>query len=188
MLAQSWGQQSVASAAITGEDLLRYPEDGSKYEVFEGILVQEAMTSGAHGAVCQRLGGELYVYERANGFIHAVLQNTLFDFTPSGATGKTILAPDLAILRPGVLPAKTVTKDIPLIVVEVVSPSQMLAEIRIKTHFYRSVGIDEVWVIDPNTQVIEVWHVQGQTTLSPTQTLTSVLLPGFAVAAAYLLT
>ncbi len=183
----TWGEVFEVPPTTTGDDLLRLPDDGSRYELFEGVLVRE-MTSAGHGGVCQRLGGELYVYARSTGFPNPIVQNTLFDLTPAGATRKTVLAPDIAILRPGAaLPWNTVAQELPLVAAEVVSESQTLAELSLKAQTYRAAGVEEVWVIDHQTRIVEVWNTQGRTTLIEAQTLTSALLPGFSVALRYLL-
>ena len=183
----TWGELYQVPDTTSADDLLRMPDDGYRYELYEGALVRE-MTSAGHGGVCQRLGGELYLYARTTGFPNPVVQNALFDLTPAGAPRRTVLAPDLAILRPGTdQPWDTVTRDVPLIAVEVVSESQTLAELALKAQFYRNAGVVEVWIVDHKTRSIEVWTAQGRTTLDDTQTLTSPLLPGFGVTVRYLL-
>ena len=44
----TWGEVFDAPPGTTGDDLLRLPDDGYKYELFEGMLVRE-MTSPEHG-------------------------------------------------------------------------------------------------------------------------------------------
>jgi len=186
-LQPTWGEVFQVPPATTGDDLLRLPHDGSRYELYEGVLVRE-MTSAGHGGVCQRLGGELYVYARTTGFPNPIVQNTLFDLTPAGIPKRTVLAPDLAILRPGTaLPWDVVTHAIPLLAVEVVSESQTLAELALKAQTYRQAGVEAVWIIDHQTHGVEVWAAQGQSMLNETQTLTSPLLPDFSISVRFLL-
>jgi Uma2 family endonuclease len=182
MLQQLWGETYLIPADITGDELLRYPDDGYTYEVYEGILVK-TMTTPGRAITCQLLGLELGIYGRAVGFTSArILQNGLFDFTPPGAAKKTILAPDIAVLRTDAPSSRdTVTRDIPMIVVEIVSPNQTLDEIRIKAQTYQGAGVDEIWIVDRNTRTAEIWTASGQTQLTDTQPLTSALLPGFSV-------
>ncbi len=182
-----WGEEILAPTGMTGDELLRLPDDGTKNELYEGILVREAMTAPQHAGICQRLGFLLGLYGMQAGFNNNVLQNSLFDLTPSGAAKRTILAPDLAILRRKAVLPSTVWTEIPMIAVEVLSPSQTMGEMRLKARFYRNVGVDEVWIIDPSAQAIEVWHNQGQTTFTDPQPVTSALLPGFSFTYADLL-
>jgi Uma2 family endonuclease len=181
-----WGEVYEVPPTTTGEDLLRLPDDGYKYELYEGVLVRE-MTSPGHGDICQRLGVELGIYARTTGFTNRIVQNALFDLTPSGATRRTVLAPDLAIMRSSAAPTWGVPQDAPLLAVEVVSESQTVAELAIKAQFYRNASVEEVWVVDHASRTVEVWTANGRTTLDETQTLTSALLPGFSVAIQFLL-
>lgn len=182
----TWGELYEVPETTSADDLLRLPDDGSTNELYEGALVRH-MTSPAHGAICQRLGFELELCARTNSLPITVVQNSLFDLTPAGATRRTILAPDVAILPSGFTLPWTVPQITPLLVVEVVSESQTLAELALKAQFYRNAGVAEVWVIASHLRVIEVWSTQGRITLNDTQTLTSPLLPGFGVAVRYLL-
>ncbi len=182
MLRQLWGETYLIPADITGDELLRYPDDGYTNEVYEGILVK-TMTTPGHAITCQVLGRILGNYGVAMGFPDTrILQNALFDFTLPGTPKKTILAPDIAILRsdaPSGL--NNVTHDVPMIAVEVVSPNQTLDEIRIKAATYRAAGVEEVWILDRNTRTAEIWTAQGQISVTAGQPLSSTLLPGFSV-------
>ncbi len=182
MLQHLWGQPYLIPMDITAAELLRYPDDGYTNEVYEGMLIK-TMTTPGHGITCQLLGGELWLYARTAGFPNSrILQNALFDFTPPGAPKKTILAPDIAVLRQNAPSSfNMVTHDTPMIAVEVVSPNQTLDEIRIKATVYRSAGVDEVWMLDPQARIAEIWTAQGQAQVTATQPLTSALLPGFTV-------
>jgi Uma2 family endonuclease len=183
-----WGDIYQVPSTMTADDLLRLPDDGSKNELYEGELVREEMTAPDHGNICHRLGGELYVYARTTGFSRRIVQNSLFDMTPAGAARKTVLAPDIAIMRTTTISSPTnIPTEPPLLAVEVVSPSQTMAELSIKAQFYRNAGVDEVWVIDHATRVVEIWTTAGKSTLTDGQTLTSTLLPGFSLDVAYLL-
>jgi len=184
----TWGTIYHVPPAMTGDDLLRLPDDGAKNELYDGELVREEMTAPGHGDVCHRLGFELGLWARTTGYTNRILQNALFDLTLPGATRRTILAPDLAIW-PGNTPPpwNHIPHVIPLLAIEVVSDSQSLAELSIKAQFYRNAGVPEVWVIDHATRVVEIWNAAGTTTITDGDDLTSPLLPGFSLAVATLL-
>jgi Uma2 family endonuclease len=182
----AWGEVFEVPPTTTAEDLLRLPDDGYQYELFEGVLVR-TLTSPAHGVICHRLGVELGIYAKATAFPNAITQNALFNLTLPGAPTRTVLAPDLAIMRPSASPTWSVPQDVPLVAVEVVSASQSLAELALKAQEYRQAGVEEVWIIDNHTRTLQIWNAQGSTTLNETQHLTSALLPGFSVSVRYLL-
>jgi Uma2 family endonuclease len=181
-----WGEVYEMPPGTTADDLVRMPEDGYKNELYEGMLVRE-MTSPGHADICQRLGGELYVYARTTNYPNRILQNALFDLSPAGASKHVILAPDLAILKGNAAPSWDVPQEVPLLAVEVVSDSQTLAELALKAQQYRISGVEDVWVVDHRTRTVQVWTAQGMTTLADTQTLNSPLLPGFSLDVRYLL-
>jgi Uma2 family endonuclease len=136
----TWGEVFEVPPSTTADDLLRMPDDGYTYELYEGVLVRE-MTFAGHGALCQRLGGELYLYARRIGYPNSVVQNTHFDLTPPGSPTRTVLAPDLAVMRSTTPPAwDTVPREAPVLAVEVVSESQALAELSLKAQQYRAGG------------------------------------------------
>jgi Uma2 family endonuclease len=182
----TWGEVFQAPPNTTGDDLLRLPDDGYKYELYEGELVRE-MTPPEHGAICHRLDVELGIYARTVSLPNQIVQNALFDLTPPAAPQRVVLAPDVAIRRVGAPTTWAVPHETPLLVMEVVSPSQTLAEIALKAQTYRNAGVDEVWVLDAQSRSVQIWTAQGTTTLTDAQTLTSPLLPGFSVTVRFLL-
>lgn len=178
----AWGDLYQMPTSITAADVARLPDDGAKNELYEGTLVREEMTSAGHADLCHRLGVALGIYAQQTGYPYRMSQNGLIDLTPPGATRRTVLAPDLAIMRTTTPPQwDQIPTTPPLLAVEVVSPSQTLAELSMKAQFYRNAGVDEVWVIDHTTRIIEIWTAHGTTTLTDGQTLTSALLPGFSL-------
>jgi Uma2 family endonuclease len=186
----SWGEVFLVPPGTTADDLLRMPDDGCKYELYDGLLVREGgeMTSAGHGVLCQRLGLVLGSYAQTAGFANPIAQNMLFDLTPAGVPERITFAPDLSILRATTpLSWTSVPHDAPLLAVEVVSASQTLAEMAIKAQIYLRAGVEEVWVIDYKTRGVEVWTPRGTTTLGDAATLTSPLLPSFSVSVRFLL-
>ena len=182
-----WGEVFEMPPGTSADDLVRLPDDGYKYELYDGELVRE-MTFAGHGDLCHRLSVELGIYARTSGFSQRIVQNTLFDLTPPGVASRTVLAPDIAVMRGTAPPAwDTVERAAPLLAIEVVSESQTLAELALKAQQYRAAGVDEVWVVDHKTRGVQVWTAQGTTTLADTQTLTSPLLPGFSLDVRFLL-
>jgi Uma2 family endonuclease len=183
-----WGTMYIMPPTMTDDDLLGLSDDGAKNELYEGSVVQEEMTGPGHGDICHRLSVELGMYAKATGFPNRILQNSLFNFTPVGTTQKTILAPDVAITRSPTLPSRKQIPSVPpLLAIEVVSPSQTLVELGIKAQIYRNAGVDEVWLIDQDGRLVEIWTAQGVQTLTDGQTISTPLLPSFSLAVTYLL-
>jgi hypothetical protein len=112
----TWGEVFDAPPGTTGDDLLRLPDDGYKYELYEGMQVRET-TSPEQGLICQRLSVELGIYARGANLANQIVQNTLFDVTPPGSPTRVVLAPDLAIRRVGAPSTWAVPQEAPLLAV-----------------------------------------------------------------------
>jgi len=73
---------------------------------------------------------------------------------------------------------------VPVLVVEVLSPSTRRRDFNQKRQFYLDVGVEEYWIVDPLAQTLDVYRQEDGTLfhlthLTRENTLTSSLLPGF---------
>jgi Uma2 family endonuclease len=168
----------VTTRHITAEELFQLGED-APYVLIEGELVEEMSPQGRlHGKVLLKLGaildtevvtpemGELLVGDV--GFVLA-------------RNPDTVLAPDLAFVRAERLEnAGDAYLDFaPDLAIEVVSPSNTLAEINRKVELYLRHGSSEVWVVRPCQREIVVHRTGASTfTVRDEDTLTSPLFPG----------
>jgi Uma2 family endonuclease len=78
----------------------------------------------------------------------------------------------------------------PELAIEVVSPSESAAYLRIKTEAYLSNGSRSVWIVFPEVRSVMVYNRDSLRELKGDQTITDPLLPGFScpVAAFFRLT
>ncbi len=147
----------------TPEDLLKMP-DGDRYELVDGQLVEHNMSYWS----CY-VAGRLYA--RLNGFCEANQpgwvsgEGTTYQCFPdapqrvrradvsfirlermsleqANAEGHTLIAPDLAV--------------------EVVSPNELLYEVHAKVQEFMRAGTRLVWVVNPQTRIVEVHRAHGQ--------------------------
>jgi len=170
---------------LTAADLAKMPTslpDGDvRYELDDGVLVAMAPPGGEHGFKQSELLRYLIVEAqlkdlgRASGEVGIVLRRK-----PDRVVGA-----DAAFLTKDQLPAKYsregYLETIPKLVVEIRSKNDTLPEIESKVAEYLAAGVVEVWVLDPELQTIAKHVTGGMTLLSPSETLTSELLPGFNV-------
>jgi Uma2 family endonuclease len=73
----AWGEIYRVSPSTSADELVRLPDDGYRYELYEGVVLRE-MTSPGHADICQRLGVELGIYARSTAYPHRILQAVRF--------------------------------------------------------------------------------------------------------------
>lgn len=158
---------------LTLEDFLALPEEKPNREFIHGRAVCKPMVNSDHIDIVFRLsvifGGYVAEYGGKCGPEASVLIEM--------GNESRVLLPDLAYwasLRPrGKYPMHP-----PTLAVEVRSPSQSMAELRRKCRDYRAHGVDVAWLVDPDSQTVEVFE-DGADGLAAEGVLTSAYLPGF---------
>ena len=94
------------------------------------------------------------------------------------------MAPDLSIAQDVAVPDEGAPYEQtpPLLVVEVVSPSESRAFMGDKVAIYLRAGVHLVWVVWPDKRTVDVWDETGMHTLAETDTLDGgTLLPDFSL-------
>jgi Uma2 family endonuclease len=174
---------SFMRVGATIADLAQMPQDEYRYELVRGVLLRMPPPKRLHGIICMRLGVRLADYCRAQGREDQLADNSGYDFTGSELE-PTVLAPDLSITQDELVPASDAPYDIipPLIAIEVVSPSETRAFMADKTAIYLRGGVEQVWVIWPDTRTVDIWTSAGMQTLTMHDILTGgAALPGFTL-------
>lgn len=179
---------------MTADELLRLPDNGSRYELVAGRLVRMSPSGFKHGVIALALGSMIrdFVREHALGVVAGA--ETGFVLSPPGEPD-TVLAPDVAFVRAGRGPelssveGESFLRLAPDLVVEVASPSQGRAEMAAKAALWLRAGVRLVWVVLPREEVVEVFaHGQKGRDVPFAGMLSGEdVLPGFACTPADLL-
>ncbi|HEY4303225.1 MAG TPA: Uma2 family endonuclease [Gemmatimonadaceae bacterium] len=146
----------AANTEWTVDMLDELPEDGNRYELFDGELVVTPAPTDVH----QLIAGELY----------ARLQSYLRSFTVGRALvspadvrredrKRNRVQPDVFVVKltDGKRPAYPYDLGELLLAVEVVSPSSARTDYQRKRDLYVGAGV-EYWVIDAEAHTIAVWR------------------------------
>lgn len=181
-----WAEIVPGMGPVTVDLLLELPDDGYIYEVVEGVLVRVAGSGKKATIIAHYLGVALtnFVLPRRLGLVTGA--DGVYKF--SGA--ETGLIPDVGFYtaaQEATIPDTDDEKPIPFapdLAVEVVSPSQDADEMAAKARTYLRGGTRMVWIIWPQAQHIDVWHVDHMegpvATLNTSDTLDGGdVLPGF---------
>ena len=173
---------TLGTEPITAEQLLEMDERG---ELIRGVFCPTMVPGFLHGKVIAKLIMLLGLVVTPNklGTIVTADAGVLLGRNPD-----TVLGPDIAyyskekIALDATLPGYSETP--PELVVEVVSPSDTPREVAGKANMWLVGGVQLVWVVWPETKMIDVYRPnQPVTTLRETDTLTGEdVLPQFTVA------
>lgn len=173
----------------TAEDLLAAGDLGP-CELVGGTLVMMSPAGFEHGVITQRIAAFLHAYVAAQrlGVVTAAETGFLLARSPD-----TVRAPDVAFVAESRLPRGRVVgffEGAPDLAVEVLSPSDLRDEAArdrsaAKIRDWLAAGCLEVWSVDPGSRTVTVHRPNGAVTLgNDADAVTSIVLPGFAVALA----
>jgi Uma2 family endonuclease len=169
---------------MTVDDLEAMPEDGNRYEVIEGELFVSCAPGLSHQIVSGNISHILRTYldEHPIGTIVATPGLILDRY--SG------VIPDLVFFsreRGAEIIANERLNAAPELVIEILSRgSQNIARDRVaKLQLYSKHKVNEYWIVDTQSQLIEVYTPKDQslelkTILRHEDEITSALLPGFS--------
>jgi Uma2 family endonuclease len=153
------------------------------YEFIDGQLVEKSM-----GAESSWVAGEVYdqvkAYCRRTGFGLTFMADLGFQCFP--AKPGQVRKPDVAVLRCD--PATYVRPrgwviEVPVLVVEVVSPNEAAYDLADQVNDFRAAGTPLIWVIDPPRRQATVYRADGTLSLvtDPADLSGEAVLPGLVV-------
>ena len=137
----------------TREMVLALPDDGNRYELFDGELLVTPAPTGLHQLALMRL------YDVLAPFVQAHRVGEVF-WSPADLRlgGEQLSQPDLFVVP--FLPADRrdwAAYPDPILIVEVLSPSTARFDRIVKRHRFQRVGIPEYWIVDPDARLVERW-------------------------------
>lgn len=136
--------ERTASGRFTWADIADEPEDGLRREIIGGALTVNPSPAGRHQFVGQRLWRVLD--DQAPGDLVVVLAPYDWRYDEEG-----VVVPDITVCRgadfdlDGPLRAPAV----PLLVVEILSPSNAGYDRLLKRELYERLGVASFWLVDP---------------------------------------
>jgi Uma2 family endonuclease len=137
---------------LTYEDYCCYPDDGRRHEIIDGDHYVNPAPSTYHQHVSKRLPHQLYTQIELAG--HGILYSAPVDVH---LTDHDIVQPDLVVIlnakKQIITPTKV--KGVPDLLVEILSPSSLDNDRRLKRNLYERCGIPEYWIVDPFEHKLE---------------------------------
>jgi Uma2 family endonuclease len=139
----------VRDEGFTVDDLEHLPDDGRRYELVDGVLLVSPARRWEHQDACLTLGMTL----------HAACPDHLHVFapTPDVREGRrTSLEPDVCVVRRADLVRGERYLGLPVLAVEVLSPSSLGIDRLLKRDVYARMGIAHYWIADADDPSITV--------------------------------
>ncbi len=155
MTAMTSARTAIPSGPWTVDDLDDFPEGATtRYELIDGALLVSAEPSLQH--------------QRINAALLRLLQDAapahLEVFLPVDVRLNPFrqIAPDVTVVRRQALTAKRID-DVPLLVVEVQSPSTRAVDLTLKRQVLQEAAVPSYWLVDPLELVLTVLELQDGT-------------------------
>lgn len=171
------------------EDYLRLPDDGTRYEIIEGVLYVVNAPGYDHQYAVGEIAFQLRLFVKQHGagvIIEAPFEVHLAEDTRP-------VQPDILFIRAENQPASGTSffDGVPDLIVEVISPSSIRMDRKVKYDTYEQHGVAEYWLVDPKTRSVEVhtlshgeYALLGQYTED--EVVTSQVLTGLEIVASSL--
>jgi Uma2 family endonuclease len=145
---------------MTAAELAELPDDGRKYELIEGELIEMPPPDPIHGVRQARLAQQFLNYADRYGGQVTGEAGFILHIDPD-----TVLAPDVTYTRPERLPAGTgrgFGAYAPNVAAEIDSPSSRPSERRRKLRAYHRAGTQIVLFINDERRTVTVEHADGR--------------------------
>ncbi|MEP6779246.1 MAG: Uma2 family endonuclease [Gemmatimonadaceae bacterium] len=141
----------------TVDDLEKFPDDGNRYELLNGVLFMTPAPGSPHQAVATYLAALLINALRMPGYAHV--------YAPGAVVKppRTWLEPDVLVVPsrfPRGGPWVEMTEH--WLAVEVLSRSTESRDRNVKRDAYFQLGVREVWLVDPRKKLVEVSREPGK--------------------------
>jgi len=139
----------------TAEMARALPDDGSRYEVLDGVLFVTPAPSWNHQRVAFLLAITLRDYVRPLALGEVLLSPADVEFSSERS-----VQPDVFVIPPtsGKRPESSREAGRLLLIAEVVSPSTARTVRMVKRDIFQDERVPDYWIVDPDARLIERWR------------------------------
>lgn len=166
-------------AKLTYDDLQRFPDDGLRRELIDGVLYVSPSPNTRHQRTVVELITALYDHAKHAG---GQVLTAPFDVKFSE---HDVTEPDVLFVADPRRLGEKFLDVAPDLLVEVSSPSTRRYDRIRKRGLYERFGVPESWIVDLDENVIEAYvladgHYGDPVVFRPGETVSSAALPGFS--------
>jgi Uma2 family endonuclease len=176
----------AADPRVTFAELQQWPDDGCRYELYDGEVIVVPSPFPRHQRVLLHICGILVEYERATGgLVFEAPMDIVF-------SEHNVVQPDVVYFRQErrhVIDMNDATRAAPDLAVEILSRSTESRDRGRKMQLLARYRVPEYWIVDPVENRLEVYVLRESTyelvaTYDETQDVRSPTLPNLAFPAA----
>ena len=147
----------IVRPRVSYADLERAPEDGRRYELYDGEVFVVPAPVPRHQVVQQLIAEALHRHVSAHGGFSV---GSPIDIVFSEYD---VLQPDVVLFtaeRAHLVDLDRVIRDAPDLCVEILSPSTEATDRGRKMQMFARYGVREYWIVDPSARAIEVYALR----------------------------
>lgn len=144
----------------TVEDIYALP-DGERAELIDGQIYYMAPPGWGHQRISMFLSKEISAYIENHGGQCEVLAAPFAVFL--NEDDRTYVEPDIAVICDQAKLDEKGCHGAPDWIIEIVSQSSKSRDYMIKLFKYRTAGVREYWIVDPERQMVMVYGFEGET-------------------------
>ena len=144
--------------SCTIKDIYKLP-DGQRAELIDGVLYDMAPPSRIHQKIVMELSATIRDYIKANNSPCEVYPAPFAVFLNND--DKTYVEPDISVICDKNKFSDRGCEGAPDWIIEIVSPSSQRMDHLIKLIKYRSTGVKEYWIVNPETETVQVYSFEG---------------------------
>lgn len=173
----------AATTLLTSDQFLALPEEFDEHgnvvyhELIHGEVSTMPRPAQRHQIIQSNILDALVIYLHAN----TALGLRVFQDAEYVVSGNDAFVPGISIVSISRLdPEKTYVQGAPELAIEVVSPNESAAHLRIKTDAYLANGSHSVWIVFPEVRSVMIYTRDSIHELKAGQPITAPLLPSFS--------
>jgi Uma2 family endonuclease len=139
---------------LTYEDYEAFPDDGNRYEIIDGEVCVSPPPITAHQWASAELTWLLGSHIRQRGLGRLFYAPFAVMLSPHD-----VFEPDIVFIsedRMALLGEKGL-RGAPDLCIEIASPSTRIYDRTVKYERYARFGVDEYWIVDPDTKAVEIF-------------------------------
>ena len=143
----------MAAHLLTRDDLDALPDDGLRHELIDGQFIMTPSPGWRHQSVSSTLGRVLGNALRGTGMevLHAPFDVVL---------GANVVEPDLIVAQRTSF-STLGHEALPLLAVEILSPSTARIDRGRKRELYAEFGVAHYWIVDPSEPSVTIMELDG---------------------------